>query len=116
MSKEIEVDFAFQMQNCLKLDTDNTDIIWLFWKERMVDPAEWTLILDTKHRCCYECSTIISNPWSNRFSYEIIMDKVVYNYYCEPCYNKWIGHTISNKIVIDNTSIDNIITESTVLE
>ena len=83
---------------CVKRNTIFTskkdEVIWYFWQEAMKQKENWKEHLYPNKKIdpvyCFECSNLLTNiRWINPASYEIILDNVVQNIYCNDCYNEW---------------------------
>ena len=82
---------------CVKRDTvfasKKDEVIWYFWQEAMKQKETWKPYLYPKNTdpvYCFECTDLFTElRWTNPASYEIILDNVVQNIYCNVCYNKW---------------------------
>jgi len=75
----------------MKINSVSDDPKWLFWKRVMQNPKNWEKYIElNKKDKCFECSSVQTIEWKNYYAYNLIDDKVLYFYYCEPCYLKWI--------------------------
>jgi hypothetical protein len=89
--------------SALKLTTDlHTDlekVQWYYWKLEMTKSENWfehkypNKTIESK--ICYECSNeLTNNRWMCNSSYEIILDNVVRNIYCNDCHLKWLEYKV----------------------
>ena len=97
--------------SCIKkntiLSSKREEAMWFFWIETMKQTDKWLKYIPDKieHKGCYECTKEWTNEctkewtnectkdkecrWINPASYEVVLDMVIRNVYCDDCYKEW---------------------------